>query len=344
MMELNDFKARIKSSSLPGAYLFVGEEEYLKRYYLKELIKATVTDEVFALMNHSVFEGPEVTTAAVSEAIDAPPMMSDYKMVEWKYASVGTGRGKVSIEALCELAAQAKTNSYTVLAILLADGEVDIGDVKRPSKTIKALEKEFEVLRFDKSTEAQLLSWLKRHFDAKKIAVSRSPLEEMIKRVGHSMDSLSFEVDKLVAYASASQKSELTVEDVRLVCSSNVESDTFELTNAISERNIKKAFNALSDMKNRRVDPIAIINTLASYWSDITSVAFLLEDGLNSSEIEAITKLHPYRVKNYISYVKKVGIKHITASSRKLSDMDAAAKSGGIGGYSAIEMFITEYI
>lgn len=344
MMELNDFKARLKSSQLGGAYLFVGEEEYLKRYYLKELVKASVTDEVFAPMNHSVFDGPEVSAAAISEAIDAPPMMSDFKLVEWKYASVGTGRGKISADALCELAEQARANSYTVLAILLADGEIDIGDVKRPSKTIKALEKSFDVLRFDKSTEAQLLSWLKRHFDAEKIAVSRAPLEEMLTRVGHSMDCLALEVEKLVAYAGATQKNELTVEDVRLVCSSNVESDTFELTNAISERNIKKAFNALSDMKNRRVDPIAIINTLASYWSDITSVAFLLEDGLNSSEIEGITKLHPYRVKNYISYVKKVGTRHIVAASARLSEMDAAAKSGGIGGYGAIEIFITEHI
>ena len=67
-------------------YVFGGEEEYLKRYYLSELCKKIVPDETFATFNHVVFDGPEVDFGALADAIKAPPMMADFKLVEWRYA------------------------------------------------------------------------------------------------------------------------------------------------------------------------------------------------------------------------------------------------------------------
>ena len=73
-MDINEFKARIKSGNLAGAYAFVGEEDYLKRFYLGELRSAIVTDEAFALFNHTVFDGEDVKLAALLDAVKSPPM------------------------------------------------------------------------------------------------------------------------------------------------------------------------------------------------------------------------------------------------------------------------------
>ena len=66
-------------------YVFGGEEEYLKRYYLDRLRETVVSDETFAAFNYVVFDGPEVDFGALADAVKAPPMMADFKLVVWKY-------------------------------------------------------------------------------------------------------------------------------------------------------------------------------------------------------------------------------------------------------------------
>ena len=87
-MTLNDFRARLKSGNIGGWYIFAGEEDYLKRHYRTELSRAVLTDDAFDTFNHSVFDGQEMTLAAFRDALYTPPMMSDYKLIEWRHADL----------------------------------------------------------------------------------------------------------------------------------------------------------------------------------------------------------------------------------------------------------------
>ena len=93
-MTQTELKTKIKSSDLHGAYLFVGEEDYLKKYYLSQIINICCPDETFSPFNRVVFDGAEVDENELLEAIKAPPMMSDYKLIEWKYPDVEHMREK----------------------------------------------------------------------------------------------------------------------------------------------------------------------------------------------------------------------------------------------------------
>ncbi|MBO5909812.1 MAG: hypothetical protein J6Q67_08750, partial [Clostridia bacterium] len=85
-MDITSFKSRLKSESLGGIYLFAGEEDYLVRYYLKALRDKVAPDEAFAVFNNPVFDGEDIDFSAIAEAIKAPPMMSDFKLIEWRHA------------------------------------------------------------------------------------------------------------------------------------------------------------------------------------------------------------------------------------------------------------------
>ncbi len=343
-MEINDFKAKLKSKALSGSYLFVGEEEYLKRYYLDELKKAVIEDEAFATFNHSLFDGVEVDRAAVHEAITAAPMMSDLKLVEWRYAKVGTGRGEIGHKALAELASAANESGFCVFAVMISDPDFDIGNAKKPSKLLSALSEAFEVIRFDKSTDNQLLAWIKRHFDSHGIQIMRPAAEAMIAQVGHSMDNLCTEIDKLTAFAGARGLDSVTPEVVKEVCSSNIEADAFALKNALSERDKRLAFVALGDLKNKKTDPTAIISSLAGFFSEALTVASLLDDGMDRAAIEAELKIHPYRLKMCIASVTKYGTEHIVRAVNRLAEIDTITKSQTANAQTAIEMFIAEYV
>ena len=86
-LSINDYKAKIKADA-GGVYVFAGEEDYLVRYYLSSLRGAAQIDDALAVFNNPVYDGEDVDFSAIKEAIKSPPMMSDYKLIEWKFASL----------------------------------------------------------------------------------------------------------------------------------------------------------------------------------------------------------------------------------------------------------------
>ena len=342
-MELAEFKSRLKSGSTDGCFVFSGEEDYRKRYYLAALRSALVEDEAFAAFNHNSYDWQEVDFAALLDDIKSPPMMADKKLIEWKYPSFEKMK-ESDLGAFERILDELGKTPGVTLAFLVADGEIDLGTVKKPSKTVKRFGDRVSFLDFPKSTDAALLSWLKRHFDAEGVEVSADTLKAMLFRCGHSMDVLHSEVEKLCFFAAANGKREITSADVERVCSSTPECDTFALSNALTERSKAAAFVALDEMKRRRLDPIMIMGMMARTYSELVTVVMLLADGKDRDTIAALTKLHPFKVKNYAAAARKFTPEKARNILEELTRVDTGAKYGGVTGYTAIELFISKCV
>ena len=340
-MELNDFKSLLKSDNASGAYIFAGEEDYLKRYYLGQLRDKAVGDGSFATFNHAVYDGEEIDFSSLRDDVMSPPMFDRYKMIEWRYPNFEKMKESdlVELEKLLDLV---KTTDYAVLAFLVSDGDVDLGTPKKESKFVKRFKDRLNILSFAKSTDAQLLSWLKRHFDAEGVTVTADVVNTLIFRVGHSMTVLNNEVTKLCMLAKARGLDRITVQDVEAVSSSTPECDTFALSNAILERDKKGAFLALEEMKSRRLDPIMILGMMSKTYTEIVSVVMMLRDGTNSNDIQTATKMNPYRLKLYLAAAKRFTPEKANAILSELARVDTGAKYGGLTGYTAIELFISK--
>ena len=335
--------SRIKSNNLGGVYLFVGEEDYLKRHYLGELRRAAVTDETFSFFNHLILDGKEGSFAEVIDAMKAPPMMEDFKLIEWRYPLIGSMKEE-ELLALESLADMCLEYPYAVVAMIVAEGEVDLGTEKRPSKFKKRFDKILNILNFPRSSDSDLLSWLKRHFTAEGIAVTRESLEALISRSGRSMDVLKLEVLKLSSYLHAKERCELTPEDVAEVASSSPESDTYALSNAIIDRNKKGAYLALAELKKNRTDPLIVMGMISRTYTELVSVVLMMRDGLGKEVIAEKTKLHPYRVSAYMKAAKLFRAPSPVSILEELVRVDVGSKWGGVSGYTAIELFIAKCV
>ena len=339
-MDVNEFKSRLKSGELSGAFAFVGEEDYLKRFYLSELRSAIVTDEAFAPFNHIVFDGDDVKLAAILDAVKAPPMMDDYKLVEWHYPDFSSMKESelADLEMLLEARAE---YGYTTLAFLVGEDGIDLGTPKKKSKFVTRMEKHINFLRLDRSSDAQLAQWIRRHFDAAGVAYAPDVPSALIFRSGHSMQQLKNEIDKLVAYAKA-RATALCAKEVELIATPTTECDTFAFSNAILARDKEGALTALDDMKSRRVDPTVIIGMTAKIVCDLVNVAELTEDGMSFEDLSKTLSMNAYKLKLYAASVKKLGCRKCEALLAELSRVDTSAKFGGIGGYTAIELYIMQ--
>ncbi len=342
-MELSNFKDKLKSGDLAGWYLFIGEEDYLKKHYISELRSRCIGSDAFALFNHVSFEGIDIDFGAVREAILSPPMMEEYKFIEWRFANLDALKEseKQALEALFELKEE---YPYAVFAIMTSQDGLDAGTPKKPSSLYKRLSRGFDILNFERSTDSQLLAWLKKHFDAEGITVDISTLNALLFRSGHSMDILNNEVIKLSCYAKANGRDRVTPEDVENIASSTVECDTFALSNAVLDRSFERALVALTDLKQRRVEPYVVVAMLEKVYSDLSAVALILSEGGGTKEIEGALKFHQYKAKLYIAAAKKIGVEGITKALSEICRIDASLKSGGISGFGAVEIFLTSYL
>lgn len=342
-MDITQFKSNLKNNNLSGVYLFCGEEDYLVRYYLKSLRERVAPDEAFAVFNNPVFDGDEVDFSALIEAVKAPPMMADYKLIEWRHADLSRLK-EAEAESLDELIDVCEEHPFSIVAFTAAEDGVDLGTQKKPSAFVKRFGGRINILNFEKSTENQLYAWLKRHFDAQGITITLEVVKALVFRSGRSMDVLAGEVDKLCALAHFRGKSSVSVDDVNEVASSTPECDTFALSNAIIDRSRSRAYLALEDMKLRRVDPTVVMGMIARTFDDLAAIAHLLDEGLGIGEIKDLLKMNEYRLKMYIPSAKKYGSERLSEILRLLAEADAGSKYGGVTGYTAIELFISRYL
>lgn len=343
-MDPNGLRAAIKSGRLGGAYLFFGEERYLVNYYFRELRLAAVTDETLSVFNNPKYHGDEMDFASVLEELRSPPMMSDYKLIECHGVNLAKMR-EGDLELLDEAVESVREHPYAILAIVTeAECVPSLVKGKRPTAFMQRFGERMNILQFNKSTENQLYSWLKKHFEANGLSVTLDTVKALVFRSGRSMTILASEVDKLSALAHARGKSAVTPEDVLEVASSTVESDTFALSNALLERNREGAYEAIFDLKSRRVDPVMVFGMISRTYTEALTVAGLVEDGMTRQEIVKLLNMNEFRVRHYIAAADRYGARRLAEIVTDLTRADASSKYGGISGYTSIEIFISKTV
>ena len=342
-MELNDYRAKIKGGQLGGVYIFAGEEDYLKRYYLGELRTACLTDESFAVFNHAVFDGKDIDFAAVGEAVKSPPMMSEYKLIEWHHADF-TAMNDKEFGLFFDLCALVKEYPYAAVAFITTPEGFEANSKKKKASNQKKAQDETCFLLFNKSTDNQLFSWLKKHFEANGVSVTLDTLKTLLFHSGRSMDVLEKEVKKISYMVLARGERAATPGHVEEVASSTPECETFAFSNAIGERNRELAFAALEEMKFRRVDPGVILSMMSKSYSELSTVSLLLSEGGGQKDVEEKLGINKYRVPHLLASVKRYGKEQLSEIMCELARIDAASKFGGIAGYTAIELFVATYL
>ena len=327
-MTVAELKQKIKSGDTCGAFLFAGEEDYLKRHYLGEFRRAIITDEGLAPFMHYVFDGPEVDFAALSDAVRTPSMFADGKLIEW-HGALFEGVKEKTLDALRSLAEEVRQSGDTTLIFLTTAEGLDVGtDANRPSKRCAALSSAVSTVAFFRSGDRELCGWIARHFSAAGVVHTPALPSALLGRVGHDMSVLSSEIDKLTAVAKARGLSAVTEKEMEEVCVRTVESDAFSFTNALLDGKTEEAYRYLFDMERRRVDPILALGQVARLYGDLLSVALLAEEGLTPDAIAKKLRMHEYKTKLYFRAATKSGVATLEKTLALCAEIDAAMKSG----------------
>lgn len=319
-----DFRRLMKAPS-PGKYLFFGDEDYLKAHSAEAVRKVLCPDESLKLFNCVTIDRAGYSAAALRSALVPPPMFTACKAVSAVITFDDLKQGEVN--DLLDLLADDGLFEYNLLMLTVPAGGIDAGSPKRPSALLKKLAEVLVPVRFDPVRGARLREWINRHYTAAGVTVTPALCDLTSARCGESMFTLASEIDKVAYYVLADGRTEVTSDDIKLVACEGGGHDAFAFANAILDRRSADALAVLSEMKARRVEPVAVMAELTRVLCDMCAVDECLEAGMPAPAICSETGLRDYPVRLYSAAVRKLPRGALAAVLAAASEADAAVKS-----------------
>lgn len=339
-MTETEFRQELKAPH--GGYLLYGDEDYLKFSYSKEL-KKRVLDGAFDDFNHIVIYGEDYSQPMLTQAIASLPMMSEKKLVELRSLNIKALK-KDELAALCEALAMLSECEHTVL-ILRADSNLfDAGRPKYPSEAMRALSKVITPVELSFPQGSRLTSWIIRHFTEGKIEFDPTLADYLVQICGHSMWTLSNEIEKLCAYARYNSISTVSREIIDLVCCKTIEYDDFQLTNTLLEGNTRLAFETLRRQRLNHEPPNVILFSIVKAYTELYAVQRQSAMGLNKAQIASSLKIHEFKVGKYLTKISHTSPARIERALELCREADVSSKSNmniSSSSYIAVERLVS---
>lgn len=321
------------------AYLFFGEEDYLKAFALRKTREAIIKDESFAVFNDMTVDALDYTPDALYDALTPLPMMSEEKLVVVRGLDFGTMKPG-DLDALIGVLRELEEYDYNTVILTVPAGQIDEGYLpKRPSTVLKKLCEVLTPVQFVAPTGAKLCAWVGRHFAHLGVTVSAEDCNLLISFAGCSMYRLAGEIEKIAYYVRASGKDTAGREDILAVASPENTCDAFALSNAILAGRYREALEVLSVLKFERVEPTVISGELSRIFCDLRCVQLLLDAGKTTPDIAAALKLHTYKAGLLIRAASGVDKERISRALALCAETDLALKRTGAD-YTALEKLI----
>jgi DNA polymerase III delta subunit len=333
------FRKQLKTG-LSGAYIFFGDEDYLKGFSLKSARELICSDPSFAVFNDIRIDPIDYSPDALVNALMPMPMLGEKKIVTISGLSFSSIKGN-ELDALVEAISTINEYDYNVLIISVPAGHIDEGRLpKAPSKALKALSEVATPVHFEPISGARLTAWVAKHFEHHGATATPAVCNMLIEKCGRSMFSLANETEKLSFYVLQNGRKEVKADDVERVACSVLTTDAYALANAILDSNHAKAIEALHVMKFRRIDPVLVLPEVTHAICDLFMIKTLQDDGCPLAEIGKILGIKSeYRIKIYATASAGKSRESFIRAIRLCSEADLALKRS-YGGYEAIEKLI----
>ena len=270
----NDAYQKLKNdiaAGTPGcAYLFYGEESYLREYYLEALRKKLIPAG-FEEFNYHRMEGKDLTVQTLSEMAEAMPMLSERTLLVVRDYDVF----KLPEEQREKLVAFLDDVPPYCCVVFVYD-TIPYKPNKTFRKLTKGLHEHVETVEFRPADSSDLVSWIARRFRALGKDIDRQTAEYLIFTCGGLMTGLVPEIAKIGAYAKGKQ---ITQRDIDAVADPVLSAEVFKLSDAVVQGNYDAAAQLMGDLLKMQTEPILILGALGSQLRRIYTARLAIDSG-----------------------------------------------------------------
>ncbi len=335
-----DLKARIKENKC-GFFVFYGDNEYLKDYYASILRKGVAGDD----FNYSRFEGDSFSFYDIEGFLGTYSFMNERKMLEVSDPKILKWSEKEQ-EAFKNLISDS-FDDVTVLFVYRKDEFESklIPPSKAPAKpTISyelavSMSKNCFFVDFPASDTAKLINWIKRHFEKENIPLSEDAPRHLIDYCGSDMYILKGEIDKLCAVCES-----VSPVEIEKYCCSNIEYQTFDLSEALSQGNAKKVKEIFLNLKLKKADPLVIMGTLTKNFYDTLLAKEAKKSGVSSAMLAKDFSMNSWVAEKRMRSATSVTNQYLEKAIHECSECDKKLKSFSADQYAHIELLLEKLL
>lgn len=334
----NDLSSAIKGKNLSGCYCIFGEEQYLIKRHINEMLQLAVTD--LAELNLMKFDGA-VKAQTVYDAVTAFPVMSASRAV----TLCDFPFDKASQSEIDKLFSAIADMPPTTVFIIWFE-TVQISQKKPGDRFLKLFSAVTEsgghVYCIGRKNTADIMRLLQSGAARRKCRMEPTTARYMIDTCSDDLSTLINELEKLCFYVG--EGGNISNETVDTVCSRSLEASVYNISRAVLKGDVAGAYKILDDLSFMNTDPAYILTILASSYIDIYRAYAAKCAGIRP---EAAAKELGYfgtafRMTDAERQLKNLSEKQITESLRCLCECDMAVKGSRVPGRTTLEKAVVQ--
>ncbi len=318
-------------------YLCNRPDPFRYRLWLHEL-KAKL-DPAMADFNYQEITDSDSPVEELVQAVTALPLMSDLRIVvvhgllarlaRQQEAARPAERARSEAQLLLQTLESLPAESCLVMVEPPDDTRIDW--CRRFQKVTRTDSSDLDTLLAAKRIEAinlarpaarDLVPWIQERCREKGLSCGSQVMRILAERVGHDLQLMDQELDKLAAFADGT---DLSVRDVQALVTDYREEPVFRLGNAVFQQNRREAMSALAQLLDQGFNPIQILATLGTQVRLLAAIR--LSSRTSDQDIAGQMGVKPFAV----AMARRNASRYTPAQVITLSDMlleaDYAMKS-----------------
>jgi len=303
----------IKNKDLKPIYFLTGEEAYYIDA-ISKYIEDTVLTEEEKGFNQTILYGRDVTIDEVISTAKRFPMMAEKQVLIVKEAQ-DLSR---TIDKLISYVENPQPS--TVLVICYKYKKLD-----KRKKIFKTIQKNGVLFESKKLYDNQVPDWIRKVLAAKGYSISPKASQMLVEFLGSDLGKVNNELEKLQLICKPEEEINAQIIEENIGISKDF--NNFELQNAISTRNVKKAFGIIQYFThNPKAHPLVLtVSLLFSFFSKVLKYHALT----NKSQASKVLGVNPYFIKDYEIAARNYPMKNVSAIIASIQEIDM--KSKGVG-------------
>lgn len=315
----NDFNRQLQSGQIAPLYLLEGAETWLRDQALKKLIEKAVDASMrdFNLTTVSAAQGDLSEALAVAQQF---PMISSHRVV------IVTGFENISDEKQLDLLKDYLRNPSPTTALVFVSAGLDN---RRNIATM--LRKSCTVVSFEKLDDRDAAPrWLMDYASRNGCLLDAAAASYLIGMVGTDLRQLTSEADKLINYVGG--KGRISQEDIEAVVRYSREHSNFEITDAITDGNRKRALELLDHIfsnpsENPQTLALLILGAIAGNFRRMLIAREMMQRNASFSELAKAVSLPDFAAKRLNERVRRFESTALLRGIERIAATDLALKT-----------------
>jgi DNA polymerase-3 subunit delta len=312
-------------------YILHGPDDFTRNEKIADL-RSTIDDSSLRDLNVTLLEGRDLTLSDIRHHADTMPFMTAKRLVIVK-GYLGQVKNKPDeIDQLIEYLNHLSPTTDLVL--------VEHESLNRRQKVLEAAAAiQAEIIHFAGLNKNNLRSWIIKKTREHKATIEPGAAELLGRLVGTDLHTLNNELEKLALYVAGRRP--IQKADIELLVPYTEEAENFGLTNAIGQRNARKAYDQLHKLLDEGKHPMAILGTIAAQIRGLLEVKDMAERGLPPPEIAKIKGWNSdYPARMRLKEGAKFSMVRLEEILEQLLQIDLDIKTGQVDSMLALDVLV----